>query len=95
MEGCRVNENLYFFIYGVEKTVFERFGAVQKHRAGHTNLFRRSFTRLGLTRHQEVHFQCSSSRRRRSSSSGKEDRLLLEEEDLQQQQLAAHRDFFN
>ena len=61
----------YFLIYGVDKTVFERFGAVQKHWAGHTNLFRRSFTRLGLTRHQEVHFQCSSSRRRRSSSSGK------------------------
>ena len=34
---------LYFLIYVVEKTVSERFGSFQKHRAGHTNLFRRSF----------------------------------------------------
>ena len=49
MEGCRVNEHLYCFICGVEQnSFFERFGAVSKHRAGYTNLFRRSFTRFGL-----------------------------------------------
>ena len=40
MEGCRVNEIVFFDLRG-RKTVFERSGAVQKHRAGYTNLFRR------------------------------------------------------
>ena len=48
-----------------------RFRGVREDRTGHTNLFRRSFTGSGLTRHQKVHFQCFSSGRRRSSSSGR------------------------